>query len=86
VVILCGAEQERAFEPLGILVKPLPRMGFKIFLCLQWHIGGMYIKMTKVSGIGKFILKVAFIGLILVWGLTMKFVGFMVCAITSGGN
>ena len=42
--------------------------------------------MTKVLGIGKFVLKVAFIGAILVWGLAMKFVGFMVCAITSGGN
>jgi len=42
--------------------------------------------MSKVLGIGKLVLKIAFVGLILAWGLVMNCVGVMICAITSGGK
>lgn len=40
--------------------------------------------MRKVLSVGKFILKVAFIGIVLAWMLIMDFVGLMVCAISEG--
>lgn len=39
--------------------------------------------MTKALGIGKFILKVAFVILLFAWDFVMDCVWYLICAITS---
>jgi hypothetical protein len=40
-------------------------------------------EMRKVLGFGKFVLKVAFAGLILLWSFIMNCVGAIICAVSG---